>query len=357
MRPGGTVTIRAEVADSSFVRRNDARPDRRACTRRSGAVREVPLEWVVDRDGEYQAAYASEETGVHTVRVVSGGNRPGERVLEDSTFVAVADLDAEFYGAEMRRPLLQRIADETGGKFYTPATMKTLPDDIALNKRGVTVVNQMDLWDMPVVLVLLVVPARRRSGRIGATGAWHEREDPDVLRRTSDVTWNVARHCGDDAQLRLGGALRARSDAARHRQRHRRRPEVHAPTFAELSTALAQGAHARAGLADSAVTWLGDTAAPKLDVVSRPVDARQRRGQRSRDSPRAIRPTVVLVLIGHGSGDGAETRVSLPGPDITATDFARDVGAGSATGAWRSSTSPARAATCWRWCRRRRGSW
>jgi hypothetical protein len=149
------VTIRAEVADSSFVRRNDSRLTARVYSP-SGAIRELPLEWVVDRDGEYQASYTSQETGVHTVRVLSGGNRPGERALEDSTFVAVADLGAEFYGAEMRRPLMQRIADETGGKFYTPATMATLPDDIALTKRGVTVVNQMDLWDMPVVLVLLV---------------------------------------------------------------------------------------------------------------------------------------------------------------------------------------------------------
>jgi uncharacterized membrane protein len=155
-RPGGTVSIRAELADSNFVRRNDARMVARVFSP-SGAVRELPLEWVVDRDGEYQAQYSSEEPGIHTVRVATLGNRPGDRVLEDSTFVAVADLAAEFYGAEMRRPLLQRIADETGGKFYTPSTMKTLPDDIALSKRGVTVMNQMDLWDMPAVLLLLVV--------------------------------------------------------------------------------------------------------------------------------------------------------------------------------------------------------
>jgi hypothetical protein len=70
----------------------------------------------------------------------------------------------------MRRPLLSRIADETGGRFYTPSTMRTLPEDIAMSKRGVTVVQQMDLWDMPVVLVLLVVllsaewAYRRRRG-------------------------------------------------------------------------------------------------------------------------------------------------------------------------------------------------
>jgi len=155
VRPGGSVTVRAEVVDSGFIRRNDARLIARVRAP-SGATKDVPLEWVVDRDGEYQAAFTSDESGLHTVRVLAGSSRPTDPVLEDSTFVAVGDLNAEFYGAEMRRPLLQRIADETGGRFYTPATMSNLPEDIALTKRGVTVVNQMDLWDMPVILVALV---------------------------------------------------------------------------------------------------------------------------------------------------------------------------------------------------------
>ncbi len=164
IRPGGDVAIRAEVSDSSFVRRNDARLVARVFSP-SGKVAEVPMEWVVDRDGEYHANYTSDEPGVHTVRVTATGGRPGAQALEDSTFVAVADLGAEFYGAEMRRPLLQRIADETGGRFYTPATMSRLPEDIALNKRGVTVINQMDLWDMPAILVLLI-------GLLGAEWAY-----------------------------------------------------------------------------------------------------------------------------------------------------------------------------------------
>lgn len=155
VRPGGNVAIRAEMSDSNFVRRNDAKLVARVFAP-SGAVRELPLEWVVDRDGEYQATYASDEPGIHTVRVATTGGKPGEKMLEDSTVVGVADLNAEFYGAEMRRPLLQRIADETGGKFYTPPEMSRIPEDIALNKRGITVVNQLDLWDMPVVLVLLI---------------------------------------------------------------------------------------------------------------------------------------------------------------------------------------------------------
>ncbi|HEU4995338.1 MAG TPA: hypothetical protein VFT29_10990 [Gemmatimonadaceae bacterium] len=172
VRPGGSVTIRAELADSGFAARNDARLVAHVRAP-SGTTRDVPLEWVVDRDGEYQAAFSSEETGLHTVRVTTAaqqGSTAAAPALEDSAYVEVADLEAEFFGSEMRRPLLRRIADETGGKFYTPANMRSLPEDIALSKRGVTVINQLDLWDMPVVLLLLVAllsvewAYRRRRG-------------------------------------------------------------------------------------------------------------------------------------------------------------------------------------------------
>jgi hypothetical protein len=96
--------------------------------------------------------------------------------------------------------------------------------------------------------------------------------------------------------------------------------------FGELSNALAQAARDRARLSDSSIVWLGDTAAP--------VAAKSRwfRGASTRVNVDqliarlAARPAseqVVLVLIGHGSGEGPETRISLPGPDITAADFAR----------------------------------
>ena len=32
---------------------------------------------------------------------------------------------------------------------------------------------------------------------------------------------------------------------------------------------------------------------------------------------------IVIVLIGHGSGEGDETKISIPGPDLSAGDFAR----------------------------------
>ena len=59
----------------------------------------------------------------------------------------------------MRRPLLERIAEETGGRFYTADTAAGLPEDLQYTGAGVTVVEEKDLWDMPALLGLLVILA------------------------------------------------------------------------------------------------------------------------------------------------------------------------------------------------------
>jgi len=98
--------------------------------------------------------FTPDQPGLYTERVEA--TTPSGVTAGDTTFLRVGDMNSEFYDAEMRAPLLQRIARETGGRFYTPATASTLAEDVSMSKRGVTVVNQMDLWDMPVVLLLLV---------------------------------------------------------------------------------------------------------------------------------------------------------------------------------------------------------
>jgi hypothetical protein len=151
--PRNPITIRASVVDSMFIARNDAKVVAHL-TSDGEDVRDVPLDWAIDRDGEYRGTFTPDQAGVYMVRVES--TLPNGATAGDTSYVRVADLNTEYFDAEMRAPLLQRIATETGGKFYTPATANTLADDVALSKHGVTVVNQMDLWDMPAVLILLV---------------------------------------------------------------------------------------------------------------------------------------------------------------------------------------------------------
>lgn len=151
--PRNPVAIRAAVADSFYLARNDAKVVAHL-TSDNGFSRDLPLDWAIDRDGEYRGTFTPDVAGIYTIRVEA--SLPGVGIAEDTSYVRVADLNTEYFDAEMRPALLRRMANETGGRFYTPATAGTLADDVALSKHGVTVVNQLDLWDMPVVLVLLM---------------------------------------------------------------------------------------------------------------------------------------------------------------------------------------------------------
>jgi hypothetical protein len=154
VNPRTPVELRAAVVDSAFLSVNDAQVVAHV-TGSTGQARDVPLEWAVDRDGEYRGSFTPDEPGIWTVRV-DAKSHDGS-VATDSVFVRVADLNAEYVDAEMRAALLQRLARETGGRFYTPSTVGTLAEDVAMSKRGVTVANEMDLWDMPVNFLVLVM--------------------------------------------------------------------------------------------------------------------------------------------------------------------------------------------------------
>jgi uncharacterized membrane protein len=153
VEPGRDVVLRAEVTDSGFLYVNGARVSATVTTP-AGHVDELPLEWTVARDGQYEGAYRPVEHGRYEARITAtrGGTVLGERVVH----FEADDLGREFFGAAMRRDVLERIADETGGRFYTPDDVDALPEDVSITERGATVVEERDLWDMPILFVLLI---------------------------------------------------------------------------------------------------------------------------------------------------------------------------------------------------------
>ncbi|UCD24028.1 MAG: hypothetical protein JSW51_13515 [Gemmatimonadota bacterium] len=147
------VTITTEVTDSAFLKVNDA--DVRAYVLPpSGVEQSLELEWTVEEDGEYVVDLVPQEEGLYEIRV--SAERAGEPVGEAITYFEAAEPVEEYFGAQMRSSLLRRIADETGGRFYTPETVATLPEDVRYTESGSTVYEEKDLWDMPIVFMLLV---------------------------------------------------------------------------------------------------------------------------------------------------------------------------------------------------------
>ena len=97
--------------------------------------------------------------------------------------------------------------------------------------------------------------------------------------------------------------------------------------FRALGGELATALHDRFGIPDANIAWFGE------DSTARDARSVRYRGQSTRDAlekeiaaikARAVPGgQVVVVFIGHGAGSEAESRISLPGPDITAADVQR----------------------------------
>jgi uncharacterized membrane protein len=150
---GEPVTVIADVVDDTFVELNDAKVVAKI-TSPSGAVTELPMQWTGERNGQYRGTFVSSEQGMYAARVEA--SREGKTLGQGVTHVRAAPGDAEYFDATMHAARLKRIAEETGGRFYTPETMGPLAEDLKYTGRGVTTVEERDLWHMPIVLFLLV---------------------------------------------------------------------------------------------------------------------------------------------------------------------------------------------------------
>ncbi|HEY7283828.1 MAG TPA: glutamine amidotransferase [Vicinamibacterales bacterium] len=153
VEPGETVKLTAEVLDGAYVEVNDGRVVASIVTP-SGKTTELPVDWTVTKDGEYRASFVPEENGIYKVAVQAVR---GEKELGTTTMnIRVSAGDSEYFDAAMRAPLLKRIAEDTGGRFFNAANASSLPEAISYNGRGVTVVEERELWDMPALFLLLV---------------------------------------------------------------------------------------------------------------------------------------------------------------------------------------------------------
>ena len=94
--------------------------------------------------------------------------------------------------------------------------------------------------------------------------------------------------------------------------------------FNTLSSALADAAIKTFGIPDSDVVWLGEDSVSKLPhFKAQSTKANIERAITQMAERAGSGDQVAIVLIGHGSGEGEETKISIPGPDLDTHDFAQ----------------------------------
>lgn len=166
---GEPVRVTARVRDSTYINLNDAAGKIRV-TSPAGTDRELPLEWSVEDDGLYTASFVPDQEG--SWHLSAEASRGGSVIGTDDGWVRVGPGDDEYFDAARRTPLLERIAEQTGGQSYTAATVDELPEDLQYAGAGVTMVEERGLWDMPILFLILIALIgsewvfRRRRGLV-----------------------------------------------------------------------------------------------------------------------------------------------------------------------------------------------
>ena len=165
--PGQPVTLTSLVRDERYLEVNNARVEA-VITSPGGEQTRLPLGWTVEKDGEFRATFTPSELGLY--RVESTATAEGEELGTALAHFEVSSTSDELYGAHRRRDLLERMAADTGGRFLEPGDFDELVDELAYSQEGSTVREYRDLWDMPLLFLLLLAvlgaewTLRRRFG-------------------------------------------------------------------------------------------------------------------------------------------------------------------------------------------------
>jgi uncharacterized membrane protein len=113
-------------------------------------LKPVPLE-----EGVYAADWTAEKPGSYVTEIVAKTDK--EEVGRDVIAFRREDGVAENFHASQNRELLEKLAEQTGGKYYTPPDARRLAGEISYSEAGITTRETKDLWDMPMVFLLALM--------------------------------------------------------------------------------------------------------------------------------------------------------------------------------------------------------
>lgn len=152
----GHVQLTAQVRDRQFQKAANAHVTAHIVGPQ-GVDALIDLAPSADTPGQYQTEWTAEKSGAYLAEVIaeSSGNQPQELGRDVVTFQR-SDGVAENFHTEQNRQLLEQLSSDTGGRYWRPSQLNDLPRDISYSEAGISVHNTKELWDMPIVFLLLL---------------------------------------------------------------------------------------------------------------------------------------------------------------------------------------------------------
>lgn len=118
-------------------------------------VTEIPMKWDLEKEGTYNAEFTVKEEGVYDIQI-NVPSETDEEVTAKAPLI-VTSSRREFLNAEMNAELLGKMAELTGGGFYTAGQANQLVDDIIFNPTPYSKKETKSIWDQPLFFYLLVL--------------------------------------------------------------------------------------------------------------------------------------------------------------------------------------------------------
>ena len=150
----GTVMLSAEVRDPQYNPAPDARVEAHILGP-SGVSALVEMTPVPDNPGRFEGTWSAPRAGAYLTEVTA--ERAGQELGRDVLSFQRMDGVAESFHTEQNRDLLERLATQTGGQYWKPSDLGKLANRIPFSEAGVTMRETKDLWDLPLVLLVLLL--------------------------------------------------------------------------------------------------------------------------------------------------------------------------------------------------------
>jgi uncharacterized membrane protein len=150
----GAINITADVRDQQYNPARDAKVEAHILGP-SGVSALVEMSPVPDSPGQFQAAWSAPKPGAYLTEVTA--QRADKELGRDVLTFQRMDGVAENFHTEQNRDLLERLATQTGGQYWKPADLGKLAGSIPFSEAGVTVRETKDLWDLPLVFLVLLL--------------------------------------------------------------------------------------------------------------------------------------------------------------------------------------------------------
>jgi uncharacterized membrane protein len=156
----GAVMLTADVRDPQYSPAPTAKVEAHILGP-SGVSALVEMTPVPDSPGQFQAAWSAPRIGSYLTEITAQRNDPGTGTVKELgrdvlTFQRM-DGVAESFHTEQNRDLLEHLAAQTGGQYWKPADLSKLAASIPFSEGGVTVRETKDLWNLPLVFLVLIL--------------------------------------------------------------------------------------------------------------------------------------------------------------------------------------------------------